>query len=48
MQVSTSGTGKSSLLRVICHWGEKFLQQPGHNPDKPRVLICAPTGKFSN
>ena len=25
-------------------WCEKYLRQSGDNPDKPKVLIMAPTG----
>ena len=38
------GSGKSSITRVISLWVEKNLRVHGKDPDKPRVLLCAPTG----
>ena len=41
-----AGSGKSSVTRVISMWSEKNLRVPGSDPNKPRVLLCAPTGKL--
>ena len=38
------GCGKSYLANVFAMWCEKYLRQAGDNPDKPKVLIMAPTG----
>lgn len=39
-----AGTGKSAVIKVISQWMERILRQPGDNPDKPYILITAPTG----
>ena len=38
------GVGKSATIRAIATHAEKILRQPGGNPNKPRILLCAPTG----
>ena len=43
-----AGVGKSFTIRAISLWAEKLLRKPGHNPNYPRVLICAPTGKAAS
>ena len=39
--------GKSHLLRTICQAATKTLMYNGGDPDKPRVLLLAPTGVAS-
>ena len=43
-----AGTGKTFLNKVLAYHAEKILRQPGDHPDKPRVLLCAPTGKAAS
>ena len=43
-----AGVGKSTTIRVISLWVEKILRSPGQNPNHPRVIICAPTGKAAS
>ena len=39
------GTGKSKTIEAMSCWGEKILTKAGDHPEKPRVLIMAPSGK---
>ena len=39
------GVGKSALIRAISLHAEKILRKAGDHPHRPRVCICAPTGK---
>ena len=39
-----SGSGKSFVLKCASFFAEKLLRKAGGLIDKPRVLICAPTG----
>ena len=43
-----AGVGKSATIKVISLWVEKILRSPGQNPNHPRVIICAPTGKAAS
>ena len=40
-----AGVGKSATIRAITANAERILRKLGGNPNKPRVIICAPTGK---
>jgi hypothetical protein len=42
------GVGKSATIRAIASWAEKILRKSGDHPNRPRVLICAPTGKAAS
>ena len=41
------GVGKSHLIKIIYQSVSKVLQYDGGSPDKPSVLILAPTGVAS-
>ena len=43
-----SGSGKSSIIKVIELQAEKYLRKAGSHPNHPRILICAPTGKAAS
>ena len=43
-----AGVGKSATINVISLWAEKILRKSGDNPNYPRVLVCAHTGKAAN
>ena len=43
-----AGVGKSATIRIITLWAEKILRQAGQNPNHPRVVVCAPTGKAAS
>ena len=38
------GVGKSFLIRLISQYVNKFLIKVGDDPNKPKVIIMAPTG----
>ena len=38
------GCGKSHLIKTIYHSLTKILMHKGRDPEKPRVLLLAPTG----
>ena len=38
------GVGKSQTTKVCSQWVEHILRRAGDNPDKPRILLMAPTG----
>ena len=38
------GCGKSHLVKTVFHTLSKLLLRKGTNPDKPRILLLAPTG----
>lgn len=40
-----AGSGKSNTIRAIALQSEKILRKAGDNPNDPRVLLCAFTGK---
>ena len=46
--LSGAGVGKSATIRAITMHAEKILLKAGDHPHKPRVLICAPTGKAAS
>ena len=39
-----AGSGKSATINVMKEIVQLILQQPGDNPECPRILLCAPTG----
>jgi hypothetical protein len=39
-----AGVGKSAVIRILSKWAEKILRKAGGHPNKPRVLLTAPTG----
>jgi hypothetical protein len=39
-----AGSGKSNVIRICSSWAEKILRKAGDHPNKPRVLLTAPTG----
>jgi hypothetical protein len=39
-----AGSGKSNVIRALSKWAEKTLCKAGDHPNKPRVLLLAPTG----
>ncbi len=39
-----AGSGKSNLVRALTKWAEKLLRKAGDHPNKPRILVTAPTG----
>ena len=39
-----AGVGKSFLIRVVAKYVEQILRRPGDNPDRPKVILLAPTG----
>lgn len=43
--VGGAGVGKSLLIKVVTAHGENILREEGDHPHKPRILVCAPTGK---
>ena len=43
-----AGVGKSAVIKVIAFHAEKILRKAGDHPNKPRVLICAFTGKAAS
>ena len=43
-----SGAGKSNVIRAIAKHAEHLLRKAGHHPNKPRVVITAPTGMASS
>ena len=42
------GTGKSYFISVFSKWAEKILIQSGDNPNRPKILLLAPTGKAAS
>ena len=42
------GVGKSYVIRVMSFLAEKILRQPGQDPNLPRVILAAPTGKAAS
>ena len=43
-----AGVGKSSFIRAASMQAEKILCRPGDDPNHPKVLLCAPTGKAAS
>ena len=43
-----AGVGKSLFIRAASMQAEKILREPGDDPNFPKVLICAPTGKAAS
>ena len=43
-----AGVGKSATIRVITYHAEKILRKAGDHPHKPRIMVCAPTGKAAS
>ena len=43
-----AGVGKSSFIRAASMQAEKILCRPGDDPNYPKVLLCAPTGKAAS
>ena len=46
--VSFLGAGKSAVIRVAAMHAEKILRKAGDNPNCPKVLLLAHTGKASS
>ena len=42
------GTGKSHFISVASKWAEKTFVQSGDNPNRPKILLLAPTGKAAS
>ena len=42
------GVGKSATIRALAQQTEKILRTVEDNPNHPRVLLCAYTGKAAN
>ena len=42
------GVGKSATIRAISTQAENILRNAGDEPNHPRVLLCAFTGKAAN
>ena len=42
------GVGKSATIRALAQQTEKILRTVEDNPNHPRVILCAHTGKASN
>ena len=42
------GVGKSATIKAVAQQAEKILTIKGQDPDHPRVLLCAWTGKASH
>ena len=42
------GVGKSATIKAVAQQAEKILTKEGQDPDHPRVLLCAWTGKASH
>ena len=42
------GVGKSKTIEAMSCWAEKILTKVGDNPNKPRVIIAAATGKAAS
>ena len=43
-----AGVGKSATINMTSLWAEKILRKAGDNPNYPRVLVCAHTGKAAS
>ena len=43
-----AGVGKSATIKVTSLWAERILRKAGDNPNYPRVLVCAHTGKAAS
>ena len=43
-----AGVGKSSFIKAASLQAEKILCRPGDDPNFPKVLLCAPTGKAAS
>ena len=43
-----AGVGKSSFIKAASLQAEKILRKPGDDPNFPKVLLCAPTGKAAS
>ena len=39
-----AGSGKSEVIKVVAQRVDRSLRRSGDDPDKPYVLLCAPTG----
>ena len=46
--LSLSGVGKSKLIEAMSCWAEKIFTKSGDNPNNPRVIIAAATGKAAS
>ena len=46
--LNISGVGKSFVIKMLSMWAEKILRKEGQNPNYPRVLLAAPTGKAAS
>ena len=42
------GTGKSYWISITSQWAEKTMIQTGDNPNRPKILLLAPTGKAAS
>ena len=42
------GTGKSHFISVTSKWAEKIFLKIGDNPNRPKILLLAPTGKAAS
>ena len=42
------GVGKSATIRALAQQTEKILRTVEDNPNHPRVILCAYTGKAAN
>ena len=43
-----AGVGKTATIKIITYHAEKILRKAGDHPHKPRIIICAPTGKAAS
>ena len=43
-----AGVGKSAIIKILTGVAEKILRKEGQNPNYPRVLLAAPTGKAAS
>ena len=43
-----AGVGKSRTISSVAEWAERILAKEGHHEYKPRIILCAPTGKAAS
>ena len=46
--IGDGGTGKTHFISIASKWGEKILTQEGDSPNRPKLLLLAPTGKAAS
>ena len=44
MVTGGAGSGKSTVIEILCQWIHKILQKPGDDPNYPYVMKTATTG----